>query len=55
MIPKEEGSRRHFVSILHRVLSSVDNISDLIEASVRTMVASHNSDELLHTISEVLE
>merc|ERR1712238_53947 len=53
---KEEGSRRHFVSILHRVLSSVETSSDLIEALVRAMAASHNSDEkFLHTIAEVLE
>ena len=53
---KEEGSRRHFASIMHRILEEEDTHEDLVEGAVHALKAAMNGDEgsFLLSISEVL-
>jgi condensin complex subunit 3 len=51
----EEGSRRHFASILHSILCDVKTHEDLIEGCVQALYASHDSEgSFLLSISEIL-
>ena len=52
---KEEGSRRHLSSIIHRVLCSPTTHEELIESCVHVLSASNDSEvSFLQSISEVL-
>lgn len=52
---KEEGTRRHFSSIIHRILSNPDTNADLMEGAVVALSASSESEaSFLLAISEVL-
>ena len=52
---KEEGSRRHFSSIIHRILCNPDTHADLVEGAVHALSASHDNEAaFLLSISEVL-
>ena len=52
---REEGSRRHFVSIMRRVLARLATPDDLVEACVRAMAAAHDKEaQFLQTVSEIL-
>jgi hypothetical protein len=51
----EEGSRRHFASILHRVLCDAQTHEDLIEGCVQSLYASQDSEaSFLLSLSEIL-
>ncbi len=52
---KEEGSRRHLSSIIHRILCSPSTHEELIENCVHVLSASNDSEaSFLQSISEVL-
>mmetsp|Transcript_17817 Transcript_17817/g.38497 ORF Transcript_17817/g.38497 Transcript_17817/m.38497 type:complete len:1137 (-) Transcript_17817:266-3676(-) len=52
---QEEGSRRHFLSIMRRVLARLATPDDLVEACVKAMAAAHDKEsQFLQTISEIL-
>ena len=52
---QEEGSRRHFISIMRRVLSRLATPDDLVEECVKAMAAAHDREsQFLQTISEIL-
>jgi len=52
---KEEGSRRHLSSIIHRVLCSLHTHDELIEGCVHLLATTHDSEaSFLRSISEVL-
>lgn len=52
---KEEGSRRHFSSTVHRILCNPDTHADLVEGIVQALSASnHNEASFLLSISEIL-
>ena len=52
---QEEGSRRHFISIMRRVLSRLATPDDLVDACVKAMAAAHDKEsQFLQTISEIL-
>mmetsp|Transcript_37049 Transcript_37049/g.66693 ORF Transcript_37049/g.66693 Transcript_37049/m.66693 type:complete len:1161 (+) Transcript_37049:84-3566(+) len=52
---EEEGSRRHFLSIMRRVLARLATPDDLVEACVKAMAAAHDKEsQFLQTISEIL-
>lgn len=51
----EEGSRRHFISIMRRVLARLATPDDLVEACVKAMASAHDKEaHFLQTISEIL-
>ena len=51
----EEGSRRHFISIMRRILSRLATPDDLVEACVKSMASAHDKEaQFLQTISEIL-
>ena len=52
---REEGSRRHFVSIMRRILARLATPDDLVEACVKAMASAHDKEsQFLQTISEIL-
>lgn len=52
---QEEGSRRHFVSVMQDMLKSLETPDDLIEGCVRALSAAHDTEShFLQTISELL-
>lgn len=52
---REEGSRRHFISIMRRILSRLATPDDLVEACVKAMASAHDKEsQFLQTVSEVL-
>ncbi len=52
---KEEGSRRHLSSIIHRILSSLDTHDDLVKSCVHVLYVSSESEaSFIQSISEVL-
>ncbi|KAL7512869.1 hypothetical protein ACHAXN_012667 [Cyclotella atomus] len=52
---QEEGSRRHFNSIMRSMLSRLETPDDLVDACVKAMAAAHDTEaQFLQTISEVL-
>lgn len=52
---QEEGSRRHFISIMRSMLSRLATPDDLVDACVKTMAMAHDTEaHLLQTISEIL-
>jgi hypothetical protein len=52
---REEGSRRHLVSIMRRILARLATPDDLVEACVKAMASAHDKEsQFLQTISEVL-
>ena len=51
----EEGTRRHFSNIIHRILCNPDTHADLVDGAVVALSASHHSEAgFLLSISEVL-
>jgi len=51
----EEGTRRHFSSILHRILCNPGTHEDLVEGAIHALSASHdNEPAFLLSVSEVL-
>ena len=51
----EEGSRRHFSSLIHRLLCHVETPQELIEGCVEVMAKSHDTEpQFLQSISEAL-
>mmetsp|Transcript_11445 Transcript_11445/g.24460 ORF Transcript_11445/g.24460 Transcript_11445/m.24460 type:complete len:1108 (+) Transcript_11445:113-3436(+) len=51
----EEGSRRHFISIMRSMLSRLATPDDLVETCVKAMAAAHDTEaQFLQTISEIL-
>ena len=51
----EEGSRRHFNSIMRSMLSRLETPDDLVEACVKAMASAHDTEaQFLQTVSEVL-
>ena len=51
----EEGSRRHFSSLIHRLLCNVETPLDLIEGCVEVMAKLHDTEpQFLQSISEAL-
>ena len=52
---QEEGSRRHFISIIRSMLSRLATPDDLVDACVKSLASAHDSEShFLQTISEVL-
>ena len=52
---QEEGSRRHFISIMRSMLSRLATPDDLVDACVKTMALAHDTEShFLQTISEIL-
>jgi condensin complex subunit 3 len=52
---QEEGSRRHFISIMRSMLSRLATPDDLVDACVKTMALAHDTEaHFLQTISEIL-
>lgn len=52
---EEEGSRRHFISIMRSMLSRLETPDDLVDACVKAMAAAHDTEaQFVQTISEVL-
>ncbi|KAL3776578.1 hypothetical protein HJC23_008050 [Cyclotella cryptica] len=52
---QEEGSRRHFVSIMRSMLSRLETPDDLVDACVKAMASAHDTEaQFVQTISEVL-
>jgi hypothetical protein len=52
---QEEGSRRHFNSIMRSMLSRLETPDDLVDACVKAMAAAHDTEaQFVQTISEVL-
>lgn len=52
---QEEGSRRHFNSIMKSMLSRLETPDDLVDACVKAMAAAHDTEaQFVQTISEVL-
>lgn len=52
---QEEGSRRHFISIMRSMLSRLATPDDLVDACVKTMALAHDAEShFLQTISEIL-
>ena len=51
----EEGSRRHFISIMRRILARLATPDDLVDACVKAMASAHDKEsQFLQTISEIL-
>jgi len=51
----EEGSRRHFLTIMRRILARLATPDDLVEACVKAMAAAHDKEaQFLQTVSEIL-
>jgi len=51
----EEGTRRHFSNIIHRILCNPDTHADLVEGAIVALSASHDSEaSFLLSVSEVL-
>jgi hypothetical protein len=54
-IHREEGNRRHFVSIMRRILTRPATPDDLVEACMKAMASAHiRESQFLQTISEIL-
>ena len=52
---QEEGSRRHFLSIMRRILSRLATPDDLVDMCVKSMAVAHDTEsQFLQTISEIL-
>ena len=52
---QEEGSRRHFNSIMRNMLSRLETPDDLVDACVKAMATAHDTEaQFVQTISEVL-
>jgi len=52
---QEEGSRRHFISIMRSMLSRLATPDDLVDACVKTMALAHDTEaHFIQTISEIL-
>ncbi|KAL7553297.1 hypothetical protein ACHAWF_016572 [Thalassiosira exigua] len=52
---REEGGRRHLVSVMRRALARLATPDDLVEACVGAMAAAHDKEaQFLQTVSEVL-
>lgn len=52
---QEEGSRRHFISIMRSMLSRLATPDELVDACVKTMALAHDTEaHFLQTISEIL-
>lgn len=52
---QEEGSRRHFISIMRSMLSRLATPDDLVDGCVKTMALAHDTEShFLQTISEIL-
>lgn len=52
---QEEGSRRHFNSIMRSMLSRLETPDDLVDACVKAMAAAHDTEaQFVQTVSEVL-
>ncbi|KAL7535040.1 hypothetical protein ACHAXR_006229 [Thalassiosira sp. AJA248-18] len=52
---QEEGSRRHFLSIMRRILSRLATPDDLVEMCVKAMAVAHDTEsQFVQTISEIL-
>eukprot|EP00578_Thalassiosira_sp_NH16_P026939 CAMPEP_0181102626 /NCGR_PEP_ID=MMETSP1071-20121207/14420_1 /TAXON_ID=35127 /ORGANISM="Thalassiosira sp., Strain NH16" /LENGTH=1128 /DNA_ID=CAMNT_0023185621 /DNA_START=90 /DNA_END=3477 /DNA_ORIENTATION=+ len=52
---REEGSRRHFITIMRRILSRLATPDDLVEACVKAMATAHDKEsQFLQTVSEIL-
>lgn len=52
---QEEGSRRHFISIMRSMLSRLETPDDLVDACVKAMASAHDTEaQFVQTISEVL-
>ena len=51
----EEGTRRHFSNIIHRILCNPDTHVDLVEGAIVALSASHDSEAgFLLSVSEIL-
>ena len=52
---REEGSRRHFITIMRRIMARLATPDDLVEACVKAMASAHDKEsQFLQTISEIL-
>ena len=53
---QEKGSRRHFISIMQRMLSTRFDNTDLIDGCIKVMALAHDTEShFLRTISEILD